>query len=56
MLTRKDFRQFALTISRLPESIRNEEAKKTADFLVKTNPLFDRKRFYAACGIEQKEE
>lgn len=56
-MTKKDFQLIADIIKAMPDfapSLRAQKdacAKAFADKLATTNPLFDRKRFLAACGF-----
>jgi hypothetical protein len=53
-MTRKDFQLIADTVggmTYLSETDRATIAHDFADSLANTNPLFDRARFLAACGV-----
>ena len=54
-MTRKDFILIAKTIAELDQTqfyARDTVAHSFAAVLAQTNPLFDRARFLAACGVD----
>jgi hypothetical protein len=53
-MTRKDFKLIAETVKAIEnKKVRKTVAEVNADACAKSNPRFDKSRFFAACGVSE---